>query len=118
MEKIGVLYGENDMKRIADNILVVLTLMIAESYTEEWIEAFDGKVKKLVLLGQTREKIAEAARKVGFEDIILVDTLEEAVQVCAENANEGEAVIERFAYERKVSFDQYWYLGFGYTKVV
>lgn len=60
---------------------------------EEWIEAFDGKVKKLVLLGQTREKIAEAARKVGFEDIILVDTLEEAVQVCAENANEGEAVL-------------------------
>lgn len=35
MEKIGVLYGENDMKRIADNILVVLTLMIVESYTEE-----------------------------------------------------------------------------------
>ncbi len=35
MEEIGVLYGENDMKRIADNILVVLTLMIAESYTEE-----------------------------------------------------------------------------------
>ena len=35
MEKIGVLYGENDMKCIADNILVVLTLMIAESYTEE-----------------------------------------------------------------------------------
>ena len=28
------------------------------------------------------------------------------------------AVIERVAYERKVSFDQYWYLGFGYTKVV
>ena len=46
-----------------------------------------------MLLGQTREKIAEAARRVGFEDIILVDTLEEAVKVCAENANEGEAVL-------------------------
>ena len=74
------------------------TLLIGGGYDkdseyEEWIEAFDGKVKKLVLLGQTREKIAEAARKVGFEDIILVDTLEEAVKVCAENANEGEAVL-------------------------
>ena len=64
-----------------------------DSEYEEWIEAFDGKVKKLVLLGQTREKIAEAARRVGFEDIILVDTLEEAVKVCADNANEGEAVL-------------------------
>ena len=74
------------------------TLLIGGGYDkdseyEEWIEAFDGKVKKLVLLGQTREKIAEAARKVGFEDIILVDTLEEAVKVCADNANEGEAVL-------------------------
>ncbi len=74
------------------------TLLIGGGYDkdseyEEWIEAFDGKVKKLVLLGQTREKIAEAARRVGFEDIILVDTLEEAVKVCAENANEGEAVL-------------------------
>ena len=74
------------------------TLLIGGGYDkdseyEEWIEAFDGKVKKLVLLGQTREKIAEAARKVGFEDIILVDSLEEAVKVCAELANEGEAVL-------------------------
>lgn len=64
-----------------------------DSEYEEWIEAFDGKVNKLVLLGQTREKIAEAARKVGFEDIILVDSLEEAVKVCAELAKEGEAVL-------------------------
>lgn len=60
---------------------------------EEWIQSFDGKVKQLVLLGQTREKIAEAARRVGFEDIILVDTLEEAVRICAELATPGDAVL-------------------------
>ncbi len=64
-----------------------------DSEYEEWIEAFDGKVKKLVLLSQTREKIAEAARRVGFEDIILVDSLEEAVKVCAETAEPGDAVL-------------------------
>lgn len=74
------------------------TLLIGGGYDkdsryEEWIEAFDGKVKYLVLLGQTKEKIAEAARTVGFEDIILVDTLEEAVQTCANLANPGEAVL-------------------------
>ncbi len=35
MEKNGILYGEEGHKRIADNTLVALTLMIAESRTEE-----------------------------------------------------------------------------------
>lgn len=74
------------------------TLLIGGGYDkdseyEEWIEAFDGKVKYLVLLGQTREKIAKAARSVGFDQIIMVDTLEEAVKTCADLAEEGEAVL-------------------------
>lgn len=35
MEKNGILYGEDGSKRIANNTLVALTLMIAESRTEE-----------------------------------------------------------------------------------
>ena len=35
MEKNGILYGEDGRKRIADNTLVALTLMIAESRTDE-----------------------------------------------------------------------------------
>ena len=74
------------------------TLLIGGGYDkdseyEEWIQSFDGKVKHLVLLGQTKEKIAAAARKVGFEHIILVDTLEEAVKVCADLAQPQEAVL-------------------------
>lgn len=64
-----------------------------QSSYEEWIEAFDGKVKYLVLLGQTREKIAETARRLGFTSIVLVDSLEEAVDTCAKLAKEGEAVL-------------------------
>ena len=30
---------------------------------DEWIDAFDGKVRCLVLIGQTAEKIAETAKK-------------------------------------------------------
>ena len=74
------------------------TLLIGGGYDkdseyEEWIEAFDGKVKYLVLLGQTREKIADAARRMGFENIIMVDSLEEAVSTCAKLAEPGEAVL-------------------------
>ena len=35
MEKNGILYGPDGEKRIANNTLVALTLMIAESRTEE-----------------------------------------------------------------------------------
>jgi UDP-N-acetylmuramoylalanine--D-glutamate ligase len=44
-------------------------------------------------LGQTREKIAETARNHGFHNIIMVENLKEAVEVCAENANQGDSVL-------------------------
>lgn len=64
-----------------------------ESVYDEWIEAFDGKVKELVLIGQTREKIAETARKHGFTAVILADTFEEAIHICYEHAVSGDAVL-------------------------
>ena len=60
---------------------------------DEWIEAFDGKVKCLVLLGQTKEKIAECARKHGFTEIKMAETFREAFDICVENAKSGEAVL-------------------------
>ncbi len=64
-----------------------------DSTYDEWIESFDGKVTWLVLLGQTKEKIADCARAHGFQNIILTDSLEEAVRVSASKAKEGEAVL-------------------------
>ena len=64
-----------------------------QSTYDEWIESFDGKVKKLVLIGQTREKIAECAKKHGFTQIELCDSLEEAIDVCCKDAKSGDAVL-------------------------
>ena len=64
-----------------------------QSEYDEWIESFDGKVKKLVLIGQTKEKIAECARQHGFYDVICCDTLEDAVDVCYAAAADGDAVL-------------------------
>lgn len=64
-----------------------------ESSYDEWIQAFDNKVKKLVLIGQTREKIKEAAEKQGFTEILLADSLKEAVEICAGLAQPGDAVL-------------------------
>lgn len=74
------------------------TLLIGGGYDkqstyEEWIQAFDGKVRVLVLIGDTKEKIAKAARSVGFNDIIMADNLKEAVQICHDKANAGDAVL-------------------------
>ena len=64
-----------------------------QSDYDEWLEAFDGKVKCLVLIGQTREKIAACAREHGLQDIVLADTFEEAFEVCVEKAEPGDAVL-------------------------
>ena len=64
-----------------------------ESSYEEWIQSFDGKVKYLVLIGQTREKIQEVAHKCGFVNTILADNLEEAVSICTQKAEKGDAVL-------------------------
>ncbi len=74
---------------------------------DEWIESFGGKVTWLVLLGATKEKIAECARKHGFENIIFVETMEEAVEVCAKKANPGEAVLLSPACASWGMFDNY-----------
>lgn len=60
---------------------------------DEWVEAFDGKVKLLVLIGQTREKIAACARAHGMENIVLADSFEEAMELCVRHACPGDAVL-------------------------
>ena len=88
------------------------TLLIGGGYDkqsayDEWIEAFDGKVRYLVLIGQTKEKIKETAEKHGFHDIILCENLKEAVKVCAEKAQPGDAVLLSPACASWGQFDNY-----------
>ena len=46
-----------------------------------------------MLLGQTAEKIENCARAHGFTSIIRVESLKEAVDVCASHACPGDAVL-------------------------
>ena len=103
-EKRGVSYyndskGTNPDAAIkAVQAMVRPTLLIGGGYDkqstyDEWIDAFDGKVRYLVLLGETANKIAECARRHGFENIIMTESLEEAVKVCSQKAESGDAVL-------------------------
>lgn len=60
---------------------------------DDWIRSFDGKIKKLLLMGQTREKIAACAEKYGFSDYEFVESMEEAVERASQLALPGEAVL-------------------------
>ena len=62
---------------------------------EEWCGLFDGKVRKLILLGETKEMIAAAAERCGYpkDKIQMVQTLQEAVEAAAAAAQPGDSVL-------------------------
>ena len=60
---------------------------------DEWIDAFDGKVKELILMGATAPKIAQTAKAHGFDAVVFVDSMEEAIGYAADKAQDGDAVL-------------------------
>ncbi|HIU88401.1 MAG TPA: UDP-N-acetylmuramoyl-L-alanine--D-glutamate ligase [Candidatus Avilachnospira avistercoris] len=60
---------------------------------DDWVKEFNGKVKYLILLGETRDKIADCCKKYGFSDIMYADDMDEAVKACASYADEGDYVL-------------------------
>lgn len=92
--------------------MVAPTFLIGGGYDkgseyDEWIEAFDGKVKWLVLVGQTAQKIADCAKRHGFNSIIFEENLQDAVAYCHENAVDGDAVLLSPACASWGQFDNY-----------
>lgn len=103
-DKNGVRYYNDSKGTNPDSSIKALeamsrpTILIAGGYDkhsefDEFIEAFDNKVKLMVLLGQTADKIEETAVRHGFTNIIKTDSLEKAVKICAENAVSGDVVL-------------------------
>lgn len=74
---------------------------------DQWIQAFDGKVKKLILLGATADRIAGTCDKLGFTEYEFADTLEQAVKRSAELTSEGDAVLLSPACASWDMFDSY-----------
>lgn len=103
-EKNGVIYYNDSKGTNPDASIKSIkamtrpTILLGGGYDksgsfDEWIESFGDTVKLLVLLGQTKEMIAKSAKQKGFSNVIVVDTLEEAVRVSAQNAKIGDAVL-------------------------
>jgi UDP-N-acetylmuramoylalanine--D-glutamate ligase len=74
------------------------TILIGGGYDknseyEEWIAEFPGRVKLLILLGQTANKIAATARRMGFTDIVYADDMADAVSIANSYGVKGDAVL-------------------------
>ena len=117
-EKNGVVYYNDSKGTNPDAAIKGIqamnrpTLLIGGGYDkgssyDEWLNSFDGKVRYLVLIGQTKEKIRDAADRLGVCPCILCEDLEEAVKVCAEKANPGDAVLLSPACASWGQFDNY-----------
>lgn len=118
LERAGVRYYNDSKGTNPDAAIQAIrampgpTVLIAGGYDknseyDEWIEAFGGKVKYLVLIGQTRDKIAECAREHGFTEIMYAEDMAEAVRVCAAYANTGDNVLLSPACASWGMFDNY-----------
>ena len=103
-EKKGVLYYNDSKGTNPDAAIKAVqamdrpTVLLAGGYDKgstytDWIRSFHGKVKKLVLTGQTKEKIAQEAQRCGFTDIVMTETFKEAFDACAAAAEPGDAVL-------------------------
>lgn len=104
LERAGVKYyndskGTNPdaaiqaVKAMPGPILLIAGGYDKQSEYDAWIESFGEKVKYLVLIGQTRDKIAECAKSHGFTEIMYAEDMSEAVRVCASYANMGDYVL-------------------------
>ena len=118
LERSGVRYYNDSKGTNPDAAIQAIrampgpTVLIAGGYDkhseyDEWIEEFGDKVKYLVLIGQTRDKIAECARSHGFTDIMYAEDMAEAVRVCAAYANAGDNVLLSPACASWGMFDNY-----------
>ena len=62
---------------------------------DDWCKLFSGRVRRLILLGQTKQDIYDCAIKYGYsaDYIYMAETFEEAVSVAAQSAQEGDSVL-------------------------
>ena len=81
------------IKAMVRKTILIAGGMDKKSDFDEWILSFDNKVKYLVLFGETKQLIADTAKKYGFNKIEMVNDLKEAVAKSFLLAKKGECIL-------------------------
>lgn len=103
-EKKGVKYYNDSKGTNTDAAIKAIdampskTVLIAGGYDKkgdytEWVSRFPDKVRRLILIGQTKENIASACEKIGFKDYTFAEDMAEAVAIAEKEAREGDCCL-------------------------
>ncbi len=83
----------NGIKSMKATTVLIGGGMDKGSSFDEWVKTFDGKIKALVLFGETASIIEEASKKYGFNHVYQVKNLSEAVLKASQLAVCGDNVL-------------------------
>jgi len=81
------------IEAMPDEIILIAGGYDKAAEFDDFIKSFDGKVKNMVLIGKTAQKLKETAEKLGFYECTIVKNMEEAVTLAAKLAKPGYTVL-------------------------
>ncbi|MDO4176283.1 MAG: UDP-N-acetylmuramoyl-L-alanine--D-glutamate ligase [Bacillota bacterium] len=81
------------IEAMKENIILIAGGYDKGSTYDEFIDAFEGRVKELILMGVTAPKIRETAEAKGFTGITMAENMEDCVRKAYEMAQPGDVVL-------------------------
>lgn len=81
------------IEAMKNNIILIAGGYDKDASFDEFVKAFDGRVKTLLLMGKTATKIKEAAEKAGFTESIILKDMEACVREAYRIAQPGDVVL-------------------------
>ncbi|SHJ14117.1 UDP-N-acetylmuramoylalanine--D-glutamate ligase [Geosporobacter subterraneus DSM 17957] len=81
------------VEAVKEPIILIAGGMDKGNSFETFIEAFQGKVKYMVLIGETANKIKETALQMGFDHCQIVKDMEDAVVTAYKVAQAGDTIL-------------------------
>lgn len=81
------------IEAMKENIILIAGGFDKGAEYDEFVAAFKGRVKALILMGDTASKIKAAADKAGFTESIIVKDMEDCVREAYKVAEKGDVVL-------------------------
>ena len=81
------------IEAMKENIILIAGGYDKKADFTEFVEAFDGRVKQAVLLGETAEKIKKTAEEHGFDKVHICSDMAGCVDKAWELAEEGDVIL-------------------------
>lgn len=81
------------IEAVREPIILLAGGLDKASEFEDFIKAFNGKVKKMFVYGETAEKIFATAKDLGYQEVIIVKNLQEAVLDAYNIAKDGDTIL-------------------------